>query len=505
MEISNQEFAQDGDVLVRGRQASKRVSPNERAPAGQHSATAATPERERRARMCVLPAAGVPDAQLSAPPKGRGRRAMLFATPIQGAPGGQISGSAGGGDGAHSGHANQSRTSPIIADQPDPMVSTEGVGDVGGAHMGDESQGCFSPTDVNYSDLSVLAGCVGRDEGAQSDRDFLKGTSPLVANLSDSSVSAEGTNGSEGAHRHDASHWVNSPLAAQASSAPDGDVGGDGGAHIGSAPQWLPSPAVAEESDPTVSVVGFGDDEGAHIAADLQKSASPLVVEIEQLWRMRQRWHRAEKSLILQGKAICRSWTDGDKDAADKLFAAAAKGAAADPHVEMALMPFLSAIDRFGTERAAIEKRLRQLARSHPLWLWVAEVKGFGPLNLAAIIGEAGEIGSYRNPSCLWKRMGLAVIDGGRQRRVANVDAAAIHGYSPQRRCVAYLLGDTLIKAGDGCPYRPVYAARREHTAVSHPDWSKGHSHSDAARYMVKRVLKDLWCRARAISSPAAA
>jgi ribosomal protein L13E len=36
-------------------------------------------------------------------------------------------------------------------------------------------------------------------------------------------------------------------------------------------------------------------------------ASEAAIIQIVQLWRMRQRWHRAEKSLILQGKAICRS------------------------------------------------------------------------------------------------------------------------------------------------------------------------------------------------------
>jgi hypothetical protein len=225
------------------------------------------------------------------------------------------------------------------------------------------------------------------------------------------------------------------------------------------------------------------------------------IAVIVQLWRLRQRWHRAEKALILQAKAVCRAWTDGDKIEAGKLFDKIADGDSTNPELTAALDPFLMAISIFEPQRAAIEKRLRKMAEALEIWRWAKDVKGFGALNLAAIVGECGEVGSYRNPSCVWKRMGLAVIDGGRQRRVADAEAALKHGYDPTRRAVAYLLGDCLIKnnkngSGDESEplkYRALYLERKEVEAAKPEVKSKAHAHNRAARYMTKRVLRDLW------------
>lgn len=115
-------------------------------------------------------------------------------------------------------------------------------------------------------------------------------------------------------------------------------------------------------------------------------------------------------------------------------------------------------------------------------------------INLAAIIGECGEIAGYRNPSCLWKRMGLAVIDGGRQRKVADAEQAIVHGYNPQRRAVAFLLGDCLIRANS--PYKAVYDARKL-VELQREEMTPIHAHRRAARYMVKRVLRDMWIEAQ--------
>ena len=234
-------------------------------------------------------------------------------------------------------------------------------------------------------------------------------------------------------------------------------------------------------------------DDAGQSAFEYHSACASIVEQITALWRMRQRWHRAEKSLILQGKALCRSWTNGDKDAASKLFDLAAEGKETPPEITIALMPFLASIKGFRPERVKIEKELQRLAKSLPIWAWVSEQKGFGPLNLAAIVGESGEIGSYRNPSCLWKRMGLAVIGNERQRKKSDAEGALAHGYNPARRAVAYLLGDCLIKGNGEGKYRTLYLARKEIEAAKEDVKTKAHAHNRAARYMTKRVLRDLW------------
>lgn len=60
--------------------------------------------------------------------------------------------------------------------------------------------------------------------------------------------------------------------------------------------------------------------------------------------------------------------------------------------------------------------------------------------------------------------------------------------------------GTHIIPAISACacsPYRVVYDTRRAHTAVTHPEWTDGHSHNDALRIAAKEILKDLWRAAR--------
>ncbi|MCZ4500999.1 MAG: hypothetical protein JWQ74_3554 [Marmoricola sp.] len=250
-------------------------------------------------------------------------------------------------------------------------------------------------------------------------------------------------------------------------------------------------------------------DDGAHFLACSPDAASPVIAEIIQLVKMRRRWQKAETALTLQGKALCRSWTGGDKDEANKLYDHVADGATDDPILAVALGPFLDAKARFTSERLTIEKTLRKLAKSLPVWKeWVEGVKGFGDLRLSIIIGECGDIGGYRNPSCLWKRMGLAVISGERQRRKSDADEAEAHGYNPERRAIAYVMSTELIKSqirnvkdDDGKrtdqsnaigPYGQLYLDRKAYE-IGREGITKAHANNRAARYMVKRVLRDLF------------
>jgi hypothetical protein len=254
-------------------------------------------------------------------------------------------------------------------------------------------------------------------------------------------------------------------------------------------------------------------------AALQQRSATPkmaerseLIDEIREQWKRRQAWHRAEKSLTLQAKAMCRRLVGGDIGDAEKLYQAATKGKEHPlAHIATAaMMPLLGARDHIEPQRKAVEKRLAKLAKELPVAAWVEEQRGVGVGSLAAIVGEAGDIAKYGNPAKLWKRMGMAVMpDGKRQRRVEGV-AALEHGYSPSRRSVMWNIGDCMVKAGG--PWRELYDTRKAYeieTATAagitvcpsakipkknqEAYRSSGHVHNRAKRYIEKRFLRDLW------------
>ncbi|MFC5358181.1 hypothetical protein [Azospirillum himalayense] len=169
---------------------------------------------------------------------------------------------------------------------------------------------------------------------------------------------------------------------------------------------------------------------------------------------------------------------------------------------------------------AETEREMRKLSKALPVWKdWALGVRGLGDLGLAVIVAEAGDIGSYATVSRLWKRLGLAVINGERQQRKSDADLAAEHGYNPRRRAEMFaVIGDPLFRgqwrgaktegdvviapAGPIGPYGEVYGrekakaaprieATKELTAAQR--WTPARVDKHARRLMTKALLRDLW------------
>lgn len=140
--------------------------------------------------------------------------------------------------------------------------------------------------------------------------------------------------------------------------------------------------------------------------------------------------------------------------------------------------------------RKACQKELIAQVKPLPIMAWATGVKGLGIASVAAIIGEAGDIGGYANPGKLWKRMGLAVIDGKAQGKRSNAEEALRHGYSPQRRSEMHVVGDCLVRAGG--PYADLYRARKA-VEMEREGVTKMWAHKRALRYIEKRLLRELW------------
>jgi hypothetical protein len=157
-----------------------------------------------------------------------------------------------------------------------------------------------------------------------------------------------------------------------------------------------------------------------------------------------------------------------------------------------------------------IRQKTRELARLGsmlPVHAWQKDVRGFGEVGLARIVAECGDLSGYAGPAKVWKRMGVAVIDGERQRKVTGA-AALTHGYVPRRAAIMFNIGESLLKTNDGA-YRETYLRRKLIEQEAHPEWltektvdrvtgksvtaHPKHYHNRARRYMVKLLLKDLW------------
>lgn len=162
--------------------------------------------------------------------------------------------------------------------------------------------------------------------------------------------------------------------------------------------------------------------------------------------------------------------------------------------------------------RHQIELEMKRIVRKLPVYEWAKEVRGFGELGLAVVVAEAGDLSDYPKKGHLWKRLGLAPFEGkaySTWRREGGLTAEdwTEAGYSPRRRAEIYAVvseplfrhqaqrvdketGEILREAG---PYGQIYLSRRAHTAQTHPDWTKLHSHMDGLRKMTKLLLRDLW------------
>lgn len=238
--------------------------------------------------------------------------------------------------------------------------------------------------------------------------------------------------------------------------------------------------------------------EGAAKAGSASKNAVPplaeLIAMIRETHRQRTDLHRSEKSLTLQIKAICRRMCSGEKKDAATLYDAMF-GDGEHPHAAKTLAwcrSLILARDAIAPERKSAEKRLAKAAKQLPVYPWIDACRGVSALSFGQIVGECGDLSNYGNPAKLWKRMGLAVFDGKRQRRVADPDLAILYGYSAERRSIMYVIGENLIKTNNQ-DYRAIYDQRKAYELERAPDMKAGHAHNRSKRYIEKRLLKNLW------------
>ncbi|GJD58689.1 hypothetical protein MTDSW087_04917 [Methylobacterium dankookense] len=265
---------------------------------------------------------------------------------------------------------------------------------------------------------------------------------------------------------------------------------------------------------------------------------------------------RSRISLQLTAYAICRRFCAPSQEEIDstpwetvkkrwnvratKLWSEVQNGTAADDLI-MAVGPILPSIRLHTQMEEPVERRMTKLAGQHTLSAFAKSVRGFGPAGLAKVIAECGDPAAYRSPAALWKRMGLAVIDGQRQRRVKDKDLAIKMGYVAERRSAMWNVGGSVIGGMGRGPrplvgedvearedltrYQKLFIARLRYLVqrgdvdevTGKPRWSRPpvtdkktgelresfstHAASEAKRYVEKRLLKDLWRAARGLNT----
>jgi len=235
--------------------------------------------------------------------------------------------------------------------------------------------------------------------------------------------------------------------------------------------------------------------------------------------KVQQKLDRALESFL---RANFTAWSPDLGDAERDKFNAqvtamikAARDGTGNPDVVELVKALDQSREPFDAIRATAEKAMEKLAKQLPVYPWLETVRGAGALGLATIIAEAGDLSRYPNPAKLWRRLGFAPFDGHagstwkRQTwrpRTLTADEWIDNPFSGQRYALMHQVGVWLVNAqwigaaksdtGQGKPngpYGEVYAKRRAHTALTHPDWSKQHSRMDALRITMKSFLLDLW------------
>jgi Cu/Ag efflux protein CusF len=164
-----------------------------------------------------------------------------------------------------------------------------------------------------------------------------------------------------------------------------------------------------------------------------------------------------------------------------------------------------TSLNGFAIARKQTEDLMVEDAEKLPVTTWWNSERGRGLLGLAVIIGEAGNLSDYANPAKLWKRFGLAVMDGVRQGglpKTANKEEWIKHGYNSSRRSVVWTVGDSLLKGNskEGF-YKKIYDEQKKYYTERLEKKCKEEGtkfrpiipHRQAQRYMEKRLLRDLW------------
>lgn len=157
-------------------------------------------------------------------------------------------------------------------------------------------------------------------------------------------------------------------------------------------------------------------------------------------------------------------------------------------------LPHLHVIQKqLATVEHLAELELKRAWRKHPLAPWAAGVPGVGEKLIARLIAVIGDPAERENPAKLWAYCGFG--EPLRKRRAGMSQAELFRCGSPHAKKRAWLIGAQFVRTM-GSPYRGLYDEARERYADR--DWTDGHKHAAAIRFVTKRFLLELWKEARA-------
>lgn len=232
------------------------------------------------------------------------------------------------------------------------------------------------------------------------------------------------------------------------------------------------------------------------LGVDPHQELLPAFSALQVLCRHRAALLRQEKGLDLTALWLCKMFAGAEKGAilAKALKAGDTTGAPA--LVADLARDYLEPAAAIRKRRRERERQIAKIAKTLPVWgLWAEGVRGVGALGFGLLVGEChGILGldcGKPGVAKVWKRMGVAVILGDRQRKRIDPDLALLHGYSARRRSLLWVIGDAIVK--QGAEYREFYLTEKARFVEREPDRPKAWAHVQAKRRMEKRLLRDLW------------
>ena len=164
----------------------------------------------------------------------------------------------------------------------------------------------------------------------------------------------------------------------------------------------------------------------------------------------------------------------------------------------MALIPV-------GKKLKEYDKILEKQVEALTIWPAVDRIRGIGAVSFGMLIGEIGDFNKYANPAKVWKRMGVAVHNGVRQK-LRRGEAGITEGYNPPRRAVLWIVTASLLKNNQD-RYQGIQKARYTFELAKDDRMKKdakpareltdnekhGRAMARSYRYASKALLKDIW------------
>jgi hypothetical protein len=249
--------------------------------------------------------------------------------------------------------------------------------------------------------------------------------------------------------------------------------------------------------------ISVAEDEGTTRSAIPSVAVSPILLSLRQLHRAREMFVKTEVAVghqILQIDAslgLCE-WVETRPGHGKFVYV---KGALAleSPAFLSAKAAMVALRRQAHDNRMEYERMMRKEARRLAVWPWVETVRGAGDLGLAQIVAEAGDLSGYDGPAKLWKRFGLAMIDGEAQARRKGEKGERM-GFSPRRRKLMHVIADSLMKGNRDGVFRAYYVAEKA-KHLGREGITRQHAHNRAMRALAKEYLEHLWRAWRAAES----